>query len=655
MATNDTTLDTNTIVLYKSSAAVITGKGENGKFPIRYQSTPATATKPAAYAQQSVRFKDFTVLSTGAASSLEKVLAWADQNAPSEDSMYEKDNGNALAAQVKECYELLCSDEETANASHPFEDLVSLFRGEVKADECWGNYLALKNTVYFKQDMKAQMDGKLVFSPRPQEEIDELVKKADAKGQEAQKREEFLQRLKERKLLPEDSIFMTDVENLAYGKTDKSRTMHDAKLKETPENAHKLLLETGIWDITRNPYPIRWGLSMKSATERLASPPDEERLAVEGVSYAIDNEYSTDPDDAVAWDGSFLWVHIADPASTVMPDSSIDRSARARGATLYLPEGAARMLAEDCLEDYALGLKEQSRALSFRIQLDADGNIEDCSVFKTLVNVKRLSYKQADTMKDSPKLKVLFDIARKNVERRVKSGAVMIDIPQVHINLDADKRVSIEEDARTESSEMIREMMLLAGEGAAYFAFKNRIPFPFISQDAPTLPQDLPEGLAGQFRLRRCMHKRSVGITPAMHCGIGIRMYTQVTSPLRRYSDLIAHEQLRAFLDGRELINKDDMLMRISEGDAGFQAAHKAERKADMHWTLVYLLQNPDWTGEAILVDRGGKQPQLFIPSLGLETYMGVEDSLDLNGSIRVKADKINLSELTVEFVRADS
>lgn len=654
MATNNTIIDTNTIVLYKSTAAVITGKSENGKFPIRYQAAPATATKPAAYTQQSVRFKDFVLLSSGMASSLEHVLDWAARHAPSEDAMYEKGSGNALADQVRECYELLISDEETANASHTFEDLVSLFRGEFNDDECWGNYLALKNTVYFKQDLKALMDGKLVFCPRPQAEIDELVRKADAKGQEAEKREAFLKRLKERTLLPEDSLYMTDVENLAYGKTDKSRTMHDAHLKETPENAHKLLLETGMWDITRNPYPIRWGLSMKSATEGLASPPDEERLAVAGTSYAIDNEYSTDPDDAVAWDGSFLWIHIADPASTVAPDSSIDRAARARGATLYLPEGAARMLAEDCLEDYALGLKEQSRALSFRIKLDADGNIEDCSVFKTLVNVKRLSYRQADTMKDSPELKKLFEIAAKNVERRVRAGAVMIDIPQVHITLDENKQVSITPDERTESSEMIREMMLLAGEGAAHFAFRNRIPFPFISQDAPTLPSDLPEGLAGQFRLRRCMHRRSVGISPAMHCGLGLGMYTQVTSPLRRYSDLLAHEQLRAFLDGRDLINKDDMLMRISEGDAGFQAAHKAERKADMHWTLVYLLQHPDWTGDAVVVDKGGKQPQLFIPALGLETFMDLNGDVPLNGTVRVKAGKINLSELTVEFTQTE-
>ncbi|MBP5465222.1 MAG: RNB domain-containing ribonuclease, partial [Treponema sp.] len=100
--------------------------------------------------------------------------------------------------------------------------------------------------------------------------------------------------------------------------------------------------------------------------------------------------------------------------------------------------------------------------------------------------------------------------------------------------------------------------------------------------------------------------------------------------------------------------NKDDMLMRISEGDAGFQAAHKAERKADMHWTLVFLLQHPDWTGEALVVDKGGRQPQLFIPALGLETFMGLNGDVALNGKVRVKAGKINLSELTVEFTQTE-
>ena len=56
------------------------------------------------------------------------------------------------------------------------------------ADESWGMFCALKNTVWFNQNLKEQMNGKLVFTLRSQEEIDSLVKKADAKGKEAELR-----------------------------------------------------------------------------------------------------------------------------------------------------------------------------------------------------------------------------------------------------------------------------------------------------------------------------------------------------------------------------------------------------------------------------------------------------------------------------------
>lgn len=640
----------NSLVIYKNNAALVTEDAGNGKFTVKYRSTPATQTKPAVYSTQNVRTKDIILLHEGPVTSLEKALEFSEKECPKEDDMYKLDQNNQIFLKLAECYELLDSDDESRSAEYGFQELTSLFYGTPKADETWGLYCSIKNTLFFMQNLKAQMEGKILFTLRTKEGMDTMVKKANEKGMEAQIRAEFIERLKKRKLLPEDSIFMGDVEALAQGKTDKSRTMHDANLKESPEKAHKLLLETGLWDITRNPYPLRWGLSTKSATEGLSSPPEEDRTEIPGFSYAIDNEGSTDPDDAVAYDGKYLWVHIADPASTVIPDSSIDKAACQRGATLYIPEGAARMLCEDCLEDYALGLKEKSRALSFRILLNSDGGIEECQVMKTIVNVKRLTYQEADKIKDSDELKPLFDIARKNIERRSKSGAVQITMPEIQIRLEGEeKKVVITNHPHTESSEMIREMMLLAGEGAAKFAFRNNIPFPFVSQEAPTIPEDIPEGLAGQFRLRRCMRKRNVGVTPGMHSGLGLALYSQVTSPLRRYSDLIAHQQLRAFIDGKKLMDKDTMLMKISEGDAGAMAAKKAERNTNMHWTLVYLLQNPDWTGEAICVDNTQKLPQFSIPSLALETYIGIT-GISLNEKISVKVLKIDLSELSVEF-----
>lgn len=636
-------MEKSSVVIYKNVPALV-GEKDGDKFSIdwcSYWGKPKG--KKNNYASQKVRGKDVVPLCEKPASSVDSLMAFADSCADEN-----SETGKNLTEQIKEIYELLESDDSTKNQEISFLELFELVRGEIKADESWGVYSALKNGFEFEEKIK---DGAIFFVPRSEDEIKNLKDKAFEKEHAEEIRAEFIKRLKSKNLLPEDAKYMADVEALALGMTDKSKTMRDAGIGETPEKAHKLLLDTKIWDITRNPYPVRAGLSAKSATLGLGKIPDEERIRVEGVSYAIDSEWSNDPDDAIAFDGKYLWVHIADPASYVKPDSEIDKMARSRGATLYLPEGAARMLSEDCLEDYALGLREESRALSFKISLNENGDIEDCDVLRTIVDVKRLTYLKADELKDTPELKPLFDIARRNFERRVKKGAVNISIPEVHIDVDPEtKNVAFTQIPHTESSEVVREAMLLAGEGAAKFAFKNHLPFPFISQEIGDLPKDLPDGLAGQFRLRKCMRKRVVSVTPSSHAGLGLGMYSQVTSPLRRYGDLISHMQLRAFIKGENLIDKDTMLLRMSEGDAAAQASRKAERSSRTHWTLVYLLKNPDWTGEAICVDKQQKQALYFIPSLGMETVIGGVSPVDLNGTVKVSVSKIDLPNLQVVF-----
>lgn len=629
----------NSVVIYKNLPALV-GERDGDKFLVNWCVSRATATgKKAVYASQKVREKDVILLCESEASSIDALLDFADF-ALAEDS--------EVKTQIVEAHELLLSDEETAKAEQGFKDLAELLRGELKANESWGLYSALKSSFEFEEILR---DGQIFFIPRSAEKIDELKNKAFEKEHADELRVAFIERLKAKNLLPEDSKYMGDVEALALGTTDKSKTMKEAGFKETPEKAHKLLLDTKIWDITRNPYPVRLGLSAKSATVSLGTPPEEDRVRIPGVSYAIDSQWSTDPDDAIAFDGEFLWVHIADPASFVTPDSEIDKIARGRGATLYLPEGAARMLSEDCLEDYALGLRQESRALSFKIKLGENGDVVDCEVLRTLVNVKRLTYEKADELKETPELKPLYDIARRNFKRRCAAGAVNIDIPEVHITVNSEsKEVTFEEVPHPESTEVVREAMVLAGEGAAKFAFKNNIPFPFISQELPEIPANIPDGLAGQFRLRKCMRKRNVNITPSSHAGLGVGMYSQVTSPLRRYGDLLGHEQLRAFLKGERLMDKDTMLMRMSEGDAAMQASKKAERNSRQHWILVYLLRHPDWQGEAVCVDKQAGRALYFITQFGMETVIGGDAPVELNEKVTLKVGRIDLPNLEVTF-----
>lgn len=629
----------NSIVLYKNQIALVNDI-EGDKFIIQFCSFPLTEENISKFGsknficqEQKVRDKDIVLLSTS--------------ESPAKYSFEEliKYNDDQIDNKICEAWELLNSDN---CFDIEFSELAELVDSDFNDKKAWFIFNSLVKSLQFKLiDDKASLKFKLTTA----DEIEVLKKKKNEKEHEKEERQNFLMRLKQKQLLPEDSIFMGDVEAFALGKTDKSKTLADAGFSQDVEKAHKLLIDTGIWDYTRNPYPFRWGLSVQSAKEGLKSPPEEERLIVSGVAYAIDNKWSKDPDDAIAFDGTYLWVHIADPASTVMPESSIDKAARDRGATLYIPEGASRMLAEESLSDYALGLKRESLALSFRLLLEDNCSIKECKVFKTKVNVECITYEDADQKKDSPELKPLFEIARKNIIRRNSQGAVNINLPEVHITVDPDtKKVSICKITEYESADVVREMMLLAGEGAAHFAFENNIAFPYVSQEAPDIPQTLPPGLAGEFKTVKSMHRRSVGVTPAAHAGIGIGMYSQVTSPLRRYSDLIAHQQLRAFLDGRELIDKNTMLERISAGDEAAIACKKVERKSNMHWTLVYLLQNPDWTGEAVFVEQKGNLCVFMIPSLAQQTTLVPSKPLNLNDTITVKASNIDISSQNVVF-----
>ena len=628
------------IVLYKDRPALIRECAD--KYTIEY----ATGT-------QKVREKDICLLHEGPLSSLSALL-------PSAQKDEERD---VLNASLNEAWELL---QDENRPSFSLAEIAELAFGGFVPEKSWRIYEALAKHPHFSLVPPSPPEQPR-FSLRSSEEAQKLLAKQDEKKREKEERAAFIERLrKKRLLLPQDGVFMGEVEALALGKTDKSKVMQEAGMSASPEKAHKLLLDCGIWTIYRNPHPSRWGLSTQSATERLRCPHESERTKVDHIAYAIDSEWSTDPDDAIAFDGTYVWVHIADPADTVLPDSAIDKAARERGATLYIPEGASRMLAEESLSDYALGLPENgeaatggaySRALSFRIKLNDDGAIEETAVLKTKVRVQRLTYAQADAQ-SSGNLAALFKIADKNIERRKAAGAVFIQMPEVHISLEypanaanGETAVRIEPIMRCRSTELVREFMLLAGEAAARFAFKNAIPFPFVCQEKPEIPRSLSEGLAGQYRLRRCMKSRTISTSPLAHAGLGLGMYSQVTSPLRRYSDLAAHEQLHAFLDGRPLLSKDSVLERISEGDAAAGAAVKAERKSNLHWTLVYLLQHKDSRFEAVIVDTKENQAVVIIPALAQEALIPLVPGKTLNDTVYVQATGINIPELTAAYI----
>jgi exoribonuclease-2 len=624
------------LVVYKNKPALVTAAGD--KIDIRVLGGGE---------QLRVREKDVELLfpgPAGDAAALERNIAGGSADA--------SDTGA-----IREAWELLLGTLEPG-ASVPLRELAELAYGEFCPRSAWAAYLLLSGGIYFSGTIEA-------VRPRPPAEVEAAEKKRETKAQEGRERDVFLAWLKNRRSKaagaagndePQFRRFIQDVEALAYGKSAKSKTMKDLGLPETPEDAHALLLDTGLWTPLVNPHPPRFGLSMVSAKIIPDPPPEEDRRDLTGLpAYAIDSPWSLDPDDAVSAEGNTLYVHVADPAASIRAGSPAEREARDRGATLYLPEGASRMLAEESLAFFALGLAETSPALTFKITLDDEGAILETEIFPSRVKAARLTYAQADaglSGGDGAVLEALYRIAERNLKRRLAAGAVPIDLPETHISVRGGE-VAVEPIVPYRSAGMIRECMLLAGEGAGLWAGRQmpggrRLAFPYVSQDAGDLPREVLPGMAGFYQLRRCMRPRTLSVKPGRHWGLGLDVYTQVTSPLRRYTDLLAHTQIRALLRGEEPLDEEEVLARLGAGEAAASAVVQAERASRAHWTAVYLAGKKDSVWDAVALEKKGPRwasPSwtLMIPALALETQVPLRQDIDPNTGLQLVLKSVNI------------
>ncbi|MFP3042247.1 RNB domain-containing ribonuclease [Treponema primitia] len=541
----------------------------------------------------------------------------------------------------------------------PLRDLAELAYGAYTAQSAWAAYGLLKEGLYFSGDIKA-------LTSRDAAAVAADAERRNLKQQDQADREAFLERLKALALdLPGDSHFLQDVEALAYGRTEKSRTLRDLGRQETPLEAHRLLFSAGVWTPWVNPHPQRFGLSLSPARVAPAPPPaDEPRTDLTHLeAYAIDSPWSNDPDDAISLEkhpgggADTLYVHIADPAASILPGSPADIEARGRGATLYLPEGAIRMLADEALSLFALGLSDSPcPALTFKLILGEDGSILETDIFPSLVRITRLSYAQADAAVGAETvLAGLFRVAERNLQRRIAAGAVMIDLPEAHISVHEEK-VAINLIETYKSAETVRECMLLAGEGAARWALQRHLPFPFVSQETGDLPASPLPGMAGSYQLRRCMRPRTLSTKPGLHWGLGLEQYTQVTSPLRRYTDLLAHQQIRAFLKtgayrDRAPLAEEKILIALAAGEAAAAATVQAERTSRAHWTAVYLLDKKDSPWEGIVMEKKGSQAVVMIPSLALETQLFPKGDTAPNDTLTLSLSSVKIPESEAVFV----
>ncbi len=539
-------------------------------------------------------------------------------------------------AEATEAWELLDGEATT------FSGLMELVFERPSPVDAWSLWLRVADGVYFEGEPDA-------IKPRSAEAVEQELNVRAEKANAEREWAGFLDRMKARQIDEGDRKRLSEVERLAYGAVEQSRILQELEISASPENAYRMLVDVGYWAEDHNPHPGRQGPPTESPDYPVGELPEEERHDFTALAaYAIDDEDSNDPDDAISLDGDRIWVHVADVAALVIPDSEIDREARARGANLYLPEVVSNMLPPALTDRLGLGLQAESPALSIGFRLDDVAELTDIDIRISRIRATRISYAEANNcMAEEPfaGLKAITDRYR---QRRKASGSAGLDLPEVSVKLKEGRPV-IKTLAPLDSREMVTDAMLMAGEAVASYCQTNGIPIPYAVQAPPDEARS-PQTLSEMYAYRRFFKPTQSAASPGLHAGLGLHRYARSTSPLRRYQDLLVHQQLRAHLRGEPCLPESEVSIRASQADEGSALRRRTERFSNQHWKLVWLKQRPGWKGRAVVVDKDERKVTLLIPELALETKIRVRDGLTLDEEVTVQIREVDLAEQTGYF-----
>lgn len=344
---------------------------------------------------------------------------------------------------------------------------------------------------------------------------------------------------------------------------------------------------------------------------RLLKSPSAGRVDLRKVPLpTIDPEDARDHDDAL-WvektdDGYRVWIAIADVSEYVEPGSALDAEATSRGCTIYLPDRAIPMLPAALASDVCSLLPDAERLCMCVIaDMDKSANVTHFEVVEGVMRsqamltyggvARALGFTElpqrsapAEALKKG--LKCLDDVARKLRRKRMKRGALDLDLPEPRVILDPTTGAPVGVERRAEDPgikrayQMVEELMLLANELVAEWLSSKRSPAVYRVHARPDEKKlerlaDIAERLGvavdldelvdplgvGRFLkqiekhprrhvlemlLLRSLKQAVYDIVNVGHFGLASDAYLHFTSPIRRYPDIEVHRAVKRILRG---------------------------------------------------------------------------------------------------------
>jgi exoribonuclease-2 len=372
--------------------------------------------------------------------------------------------------------------------------------------------------------------------------------------------------------------------------------------------------------------------------------------------FTVDSPLTRDYDDALSvrtlGGGLFeVGVHIADAACSVPPGSPLDLEAEQRASSIYLPDERICMLPASLSEGtFSLKAGEDRLALSFLMTIDSDANILEARIIPSIVRIReQLTYQDVNTrVEENENLRALYELALKRRTKRLERGAIILPLPEIQVSVNTAGMIQLSRyEKETPSQILVSEWMIEANAAAADYLAERGIPAVFRAQ-AECRPEtqfvQSEHPIFHSYRRRRLFSRAELCSAPKPHCSLAIPNYTTVTSPIRRYSDLVVQRQLKhALATGSPLYTKealDAMITGISTAQA---QVFTIQRKWTRYWIFKYLEQEDLETLDALVLDKNPRYAHLLIPDFLLEINAQIPENhkFQQGDKVRVHIEKI--------------
>jgi len=407
----------------------------------------------------------------------------------------------------------------------------------------------------------------------------------------------------------------------------------------------------------------------------------------------IDPATARDFDDAISltrdadtghW---HLGVHIADVGHFAPPGSALDREARNRGTSVYLPQRVIPMFPE-LISNGLASLQQGKRRYvkSVFMEFTADGKPVHTRFANAVIKTKRrFTYEQVMAVYEAhaPADDKKKPVARRKKEpiadlepevlalllrmrelavilrgRRFKRGALELNMPEVELEYDAAGKVTGAHFVVNDlSHQVIEAFMLAANEAVAEHLAGLGVPFlrrvhpppdefklkafadfvrilgydlrkatdRFSLQRILAQSADKPERHAVHYALLRSLKQAVYSPYEEEHYALASRNYCHFTSPIRRYPDLTVHRQLDQWIRTGRVGGNVTELAGIGDH------CSKMERRADAAERELVKLRLLDY-----LADRIGTEFDAIITGVAEYGFFAQAEQLPVEGRVHI-------------------